>query len=277
MMETGNTLTEEDWKIEKNCVFYENYFSFFNQMSLINKEMRIRAFISPWNCCWQFWNFGDVFGHFCHWRLYSHDSCEGTDCRKKPSWWQRERASEDKTFCRNIWTFDKLSEINFLKEVIYFPLTFSESRNSRDYINHMIYTVSLNMISADIELTKWALKKNVTKTKWEQIEIDFYPCSNDSYSWIRFSIELNSVSSFSIWEDDLDLSRLMDNHVVLTCLKNNLSSLLWRIGLMLVSTACCCVLPHSAAWWQQMINCFLRNFFLSKMRPSDLGWLGIVF
>ena len=47
MMETGNTLTEEDWKIEKNCVFYENYFSFFNQMSLINKEMRIRAFISP--------------------------------------------------------------------------------------------------------------------------------------------------------------------------------------------------------------------------------------
>jgi len=39
MMETGNTLTEEDWKIEKNCVFYENYFSFFNQMSLINKEL----------------------------------------------------------------------------------------------------------------------------------------------------------------------------------------------------------------------------------------------
>ena len=47
MMETGNTLTEEDWKIEKNCVFYENYFSFFNQMSLINKEMRIQAFIHP--------------------------------------------------------------------------------------------------------------------------------------------------------------------------------------------------------------------------------------
>jgi len=47
MMETGNTLTEEDWNIEKNCVFYENYFSFFNQMSLINKEMRIRAFIQP--------------------------------------------------------------------------------------------------------------------------------------------------------------------------------------------------------------------------------------
>lgn len=121
----------------------------------------------------------------------------------------------------------------------------------------MIYTVSLNMISADIELTKWALKKNVTKTKWEQIKIDFYPCFNDGYSWIRFSIELNWVSLFFIWEDDFDLSRFMDNHVVLTCLKVNLSSLLWRIGLMLVSTACCCVLPHSVAWWQQMINCFL--------------------
>ena len=45
MMETGNTLTEEDWKIEKNCVFYENYSLFFNQMSLINKEMRIPASI----------------------------------------------------------------------------------------------------------------------------------------------------------------------------------------------------------------------------------------
>ena len=121
----------------------------------------------------------------------------------------------------------------------------------------MIYTVSLNMISADIELTKWALKKNVTKTKWEQIKIDFYPCFNNGYSWIRFSIELNWVSLFFIWEDDFDLSRFIDNHVVLTCLKVNLSSLLWRIGLMLVSTACYCVLPHSVAWWQQMINCFL--------------------
>ena len=128
MMETGNTLTEEDWKIEKNCVFYENYFSFFNQMSLINKEMRIRAFIQPWNCCWKFWNFGDVFGHFCHWRFHSDDSCEGTDCRKKPSWWQRERASEDQTFCRNIWTFDKLFEINFLKDAKHLHLTFSELR-----------------------------------------------------------------------------------------------------------------------------------------------------
>ena len=53
MMETGNTLTEEDWKIEKNCVFYENYSSFFNQMSLINKEMRISAFIRvKLGCCW---------------------------------------------------------------------------------------------------------------------------------------------------------------------------------------------------------------------------------
>ena len=50
MMETGNTLTEEDWKIEKNCVFYENYSSFFNQMSLINKELRIIAFIKL-GCC----------------------------------------------------------------------------------------------------------------------------------------------------------------------------------------------------------------------------------
>lgn len=47
MMETGNTLTEEDWYIEKNCVFYEDYFKFFHQMSLINKEPRIQSFASP--------------------------------------------------------------------------------------------------------------------------------------------------------------------------------------------------------------------------------------
>ena len=59
MMETGNTLTEEDWKIEKNCVFYEDYSSFFNQMSLINKEMRISAFIRvKLGCCWlRNWSF----------------------------------------------------------------------------------------------------------------------------------------------------------------------------------------------------------------------------
>lgn len=42
----------------------------------------------------------------------------------------------------------------------------------------------MNMISSDIELTKWALKKNVTETKWQQIQIDFNPSFNDGYNCI---------------------------------------------------------------------------------------------
>ena len=55
---------------------------------------------------------------------------------------------------------------------------------SRIYKSHVIFTRSMNMISSDIELTKWALKKNVTETKWQQIQIDFNPSFNDGYNCI---------------------------------------------------------------------------------------------
>ena len=67
---------------------------------------------------------GYGIGHFCNQHFSSDDSCVGIDCRKEPSWWQCKRAPEDQTFCRNIWTFDELFEINFRKDVIHLPLTF---------------------------------------------------------------------------------------------------------------------------------------------------------